>query len=616
MKKLYFLAGICFTTFTASAGNVYVGAKGTDANGRGTSPNAPYKTIQYAHDNITPGDTIFVMPDTFMLTSPIVITQPVTITRYDNTGLAVLDARNWSTGTPYKHMLTISGTNNVTINRLNFENCIGIGSKAIYVHGNCNNITLNGCEIRNIGWKNGGDNTPPSDPANHNAHGIHIVGDGAQGIKNLIISLCKVAYCATGFSEGVALTGYIDSVDIVSNQIAGIPNIGLVVAGNYAPPQYVGNSNPAVNQVRNCRIRFNDVSSCFFNGVASAGIYIDGAFNCIVESNNLNGNGVGISVGAEQPQGAGAQPVGNILVRNNLVIRNAVAGMIIGSNHPSNVVVNTVVCNNTLFQNRTGNAVTPVDRNGGEIHLQNINGLQLQNNVLHALDTIHNVVALDGYKIQNFRSDYNLYYRDNNSMSYLINNNVLEFNGSTTAGGYYSLSPTGWYQQLRSLGMDSNSVFAAPGYGGLTRHGYDFMPYFNTPLYNSGNPDTNLIPAGHVDQRNQERVFRDTVDIGAWEFQVYTHINNDGSESALATLYPNPVSETGNLAITLKKPEHLTASVTDISGKTVYTSKPALYSKGKSVITIPLNNLPPGNFFIMLRNRQGELVWTGKLVHQ
>lgn len=613
MVRIFIIISICMLFCTGlHAANIYVAKHGKDTVGYGMDSIQPYQTIHYAISSASAGDSIFIRVDTYSLTSPIIIDKPLTLTRYA-WGLVEFNAGNWDTTISNKHMLTIENTHDVTLHRINFRNCIGSGSKAVYIHGKCRNVTLASCEFYDIGWQTPS-LTVPTDTAKHNAHVIHVVGDSSQPISKLVIAGCQVWSSATGFSEAVTITGNVDSFLIADNDIAVNENIGIAVTGNYAPPKYYGNANPALNQPRNGAILRNDVSHCYSFISTPAGIYLDGAYDCIVELNWLQSNSVGISVGAEQPLLPGSHPVSGNIIRNNVILENYVTGMVLGSNNPSVNIQNTIVCNNTLFKNRQGNQFIPVNRHGGEVHLQNIDGLELQNNIFHALDTIHHIVALDGYRINNFRTDYNLYYRDDSTMSYLINNGVLEFNTSTSSGGYYSIHPSGFHQNILTLGLDTNSKLGNPGYYGKGFSGYDFTIGTNSPAYNSGNPDTALIPPGERAYNNGWRVFAGRVDIGAAEYAVWGNVESVLDKNSKLNIFPNPARETVNVKLNLDSKEILSFVVYNSTGALVYKTEPRTFKANDNQTAIQIQALAPGVYVLMAMTSDGQNLASGKFI--
>lgn len=81
-------------------------------------------------------------------------------------------------------------------------------------------------------------------------------------------------------------------------------------------------------------------------------------------------------------------------------------------------------------------------------------------------------------------------------------------------------------------------------------------------------------------------------------------------------MYPNPATEITHLKIDLNKAYTLSALITDINGRVVQQTQPVLYSKGTARIDLPLKDFAAGNYFVLLRDDAGNLLWTGKLLHQ
>ncbi|HEY9177857.1 MAG TPA: T9SS type A sorting domain-containing protein [Flavipsychrobacter sp.] len=82
------------------------------------------------------------------------------------------------------------------------------------------------------------------------------------------------------------------------------------------------------------------------------------------------------------------------------------------------------------------------------------------------------------------------------------------------------------------------------------------------------------------------------------------------------TFYPNPTTNTAHIAMNLTHTETLQVTVTDVSGKAVYKTRPALYSTGKSEIELPLTALSPGTYILSLSGTRGKILWSGKLLKQ
>lgn len=90
----------------------------------------------------------------------------------------------------------------------------------------------------------------------------------------------------------------------------------------------------------------------------------------------------------------------------------------------------------------------------------------------------------------------------------------------------------------------------------------------------------------------------------------------DVSFNAEAALYPNPAGNEAHLSLNLHTAQNISLQLIDMTGKTVYRTKHTLYGKGQNNIHIPLHDVPAGNYFVTLRGRQNELLWSGKLLRQ
>ncbi len=82
------------------------------------------------------------------------------------------------------------------------------------------------------------------------------------------------------------------------------------------------------------------------------------------------------------------------------------------------------------------------------------------------------------------------------------------------------------------------------------------------------------------------------------------------------TCYPNPTHNEANISINLTTATTLTTTITDIQGREVYATKPTLYSIGECNIKLPLQDTPPGNYFVILKDNNGIPLWSGKLQKQ
>jgi ELWxxDGT repeat protein len=81
-------------------------------------------------------------------------------------------------------------------------------------------------------------------------------------------------------------------------------------------------------------------------------------------------------------------------------------------------------------------------------------------------------------------------------------------------------------------------------------------------------------------------------------------------------IYPNPVLDECYLQITLKQAQTMYVSLTDATGKTVYKSILTEFTPGDHKLTIPMKELPAGNYFYHLVNAAGSTLATGKVIKE
>ena len=471
MKKnaqLFFISLIFSAT---SFAQTYVATNGNDITGNG-SIALPYKTIIKGVQVAPPGGTVLVSAGTYNEANEIYISKPLTLKR-NGTGIVVVDAIGRGTGAN-KYMIGIVNTNDVTVDGISFKNNIGNGSKGAWVLsnnnvGSRNNITIKNCFFGNIGWISNNLSTKPAS-SSIATNAIRVEGASATAITNLLLQFNNVENCATGWGEAVTITGNVTGFTLQGNFVFNIANIGIVVAGNY----FTG-APSNLNQARNGIIIGNEVHDCMSGIANSAGIYLDGALNCTVEKNEVYRCGVGLSVGGEQPLGVGAIVPGGHFINNNEIYNNVIAGIIIGSNNSTTATNNTRIFNNSFYKNRNGaivNGITSIgvspnevpiataaNNFGGEIQLQNSNGVTFKNNVVYASNNKKVFVALTTFTVSNYVSDYNLYFRDVDT-SFMFDRGSASFNGNTSAGvGYPSL-----VSFRGATGLDQNSVVANPNF--------------------------------------------------------------------------------------------------------------------------------------------------------
>jgi Secretion system C-terminal sorting domain len=514
-----------------NAARKYVCTCGNDGN-TGNSPAAgqAYLTIQHAIDATPDYDTLFVVPGVFTQSTSITITRPITIKKYNVAGEAIIDASTLVFSPVNPFVIAIVNTKDVTIDSLKIRNAIYNEAKGIWVLRNSDagakmrNVTISNCTITNIGWiSNDLDSSQYNSSIATNA--IKVEGQTATSISSVLIKNNRITNCATGWGEAVTITGNVDTFYIQNNIVDSIANIGIVAAGNYTSTGAPAN----VNQARNGIISGNSVSNCMSGNAVSAGIYLDGSRNCVVEKNKCFRNALGISVGAEEAQGANFI-IGHI-VQNNLIYKNSIAGMFLGSSTPGNKVINSYIVNNTFFKNVTADTINGIDSIGlvgsresleqiangsaGEVLLFNCDKDTFQNNIIYTLvNTVGRkaIVGMSNGTETDFGINYNLYYHeDATPLFFFASGN--SFNGISGPQTYTTI-PNFYAAPAR---QDSNSVFANPSFVDTTLSNFQLRPC--SYAIDKGNPLYNTLIHGAKDYIDSTRVFDNVrIDCGAYEY--------------------------------------------------------------------------------------------------
>jgi hypothetical protein len=516
MRSFLFTCFITIIVAWQADAQVYVSTTGSDATGNGSSGN-PYRTIVYGVQQAPAGGTVLVNGGVYNEASEVFIGKALTLQKNGTTPV-IIDAINRNGPEVGKYMIGIVNTSNVTVNGLTLKNCIGNGAKAFYVLGSGNNITIQHCEIENIGWiANNLTTLPPNNGTIANA--IRVEGSSALPITNISLQNNHVFNCAAGWAEAVTVTGNVDGFSITGNSVHAISNIGIVAAGNYAT------GAPAnFNQCRNGIINGNEVFHCMSGIATSAGIYIDGAINCTVEKNRVHHNGGGISVGAEVPAPVGSNAVSGHIIRNNLVYENSIAGIFWGSSTTGNSISNSHFYNNTVYGNCTGLPVNGINEIGGtpvatvangvagDVLFFNSNNTTFQNNIVQTGPGRRIFVGMANQTVTAFTSNYNLFYQQD-ATPFCIVAGGHSFNSITGPVTYATLADF-----RTATGLELNSLSGNPGFSNAAM--YNFIPVAGTLPIDNGNPVYNASLSGATDIAGNARAYAGVrIDVGAYEYQ-------------------------------------------------------------------------------------------------
>ncbi len=480
MRNLLFssLLLTCFFGSLSAQTSYYIATTGNNSNNGALA--TPWRTIQYALNQVQPGNVLHVLAGTYneKLTwqNSGTSSQAITLQNYngavvivDGTGISATDG-----------LLKIASKSHLLVKGLIFSNYYGQDVIGVYISGEGQQVSIVNCTIQNMGFTTVASTDPASVNPTGQAHGILINGTTSIGYSDLNIEGNTLQNLILGNSEALTLVGNTHDFTLKDNLLHDNTNIGIDVAGHYdwAEPDLPAN----LNQVRNGVVIGNTVYNHrrFSNVDAPAGIYVDGGKDILVEHNTSYSNGNGISVGCENA----GKTAENITVRNNFVYDNDNHGIVFGAN-TGNVLTSTVR-NNTLLKNGS------MEMFGGEIALQKSSNCTVANNVLYARSSTHFAIGIFAYTATGLLIDHNLLYRVGGNTAALIQ------------AGNGSVLPT-----------DVNSILVNPLLVNDNLPLPDLHLQSTSPAINAGN-NTYLV-AGELDIDGDARQINGTVEIGADE---------------------------------------------------------------------------------------------------
>lgn len=368
-------------TTAAQTHTYYVAPNGNNA--ADGSISKPLASINTALGKATPGDTVIVRAGTYA--EKVVFPRSgrleklITLKAYpgekaaiDGTGMVV---------TGREALVTISNASYVVLEGFDICNLKSTAAWAnvngITADAGSGNIIIRKNKIYNIEH-----NVDPSQ--GRSGHGIEIIGNTADVMKNILVEDNIIHDTKTGYSENLTINGYVDGFTIRRNTIYNTENIGIDAAGGYA-----ANTNPAFNYARNGVISDNELYNIDMtrgpvggtHGHGAIAIYVDGARNITVERNRIHEADRGIGIVSEND----AYPTSSCIVRNNFVFNCWRTGIYLGGylGYTSGGTRNCYVVNNTLlFNNREPGAFGEIE---GEIRLtEQCFDNVIRNNIVYA----------------------------------------------------------------------------------------------------------------------------------------------------------------------------------------------------------------------------------------
>lgn len=541
MKKNVFLCLLLICMFTISANgqtNYFVSTTGNNSNA-GTSTSQAWKTIQYAADNVSVGDTVNILQGTYNEKININVSgDSENYITFRGSGDADV-ILSGSSLPAYEYIMKIEGQEYLCFTGLKFYNYQELDAIGLLII-NSSYLAIVDNEFSDIDYANNAVGDEPRQ--SQNSQPIIVFGrDPNNPIEGLLFSGNSIHDCETGWSEALSINGNVDGFEISHNLIYDNTNIGIVAIG------FEGEcSNSAYDYARNGHIHHNLVHDNPSAYAACAGIYIDGASYMLIENNTLYNNDYGIEIGCENNGDAPNDPsANNIIVQNNVIYNNSFTGIALGGyDYPSSgKVESTIIRNNTCFNNDTE------DNYNGEIMISYTLNSIVENNIFYTNNTEH-VLMISENPNNSVIFNYNLFYTPSGN-----DDIVIEWDGEE----YNSFSD---YQSGTSLG--ANSIFANPLFVSSSISSPNLHIQESSPARNAGNPTYQSSTAFDID--DEKRVSQNIVDIGADEIQSTVSIFSP-TEAEELFCYPNPTS--GIISFNMDIRNIQSIRISDLLGKIV-----------------------------------------------
>lgn len=516
MKKLISTVIALLSIFYGKAQVSYYvdGTNGND-NNTGTSLTQAWQSIQHAFDKSTPGSTVYIRGGTYHENVYANVSgtegHPIRFRNYQSE-VVILDG----TGTSESDMLYIEDQSNIIVENITVQHKVVNNATGVTIscttNASVSNITLRNLKITGINWTSNPNATPNS---NNNSNPLLVSGEGinqVNAITNILLDSCEVYNNITGFSESISLDGNVDGFIVSHNLVHDNKNIGIDMGGNYRV-----SSNPDVDQSRNGSCILNTCYNNISNYATSAGIYVDGGNNIIIERNISFGNGFGIEIGSEENG-----TTTGITVRDNVICNNKEAGLAIGgyTTATTGQVLNSNVLNNSFLKNDYSNSGT------GEVYITKMSNCKIQNNIFYTneqniLISKDNIAPFNGNSI-----NYNCWFTPGNN-----SDNIKVTWGNTTY--------TVFSNYVAQTGMDINSIYADPEFTNSNVSSSDFHLQMASTCIDRGDPSF-VVLGLERDFYGEPRIINSHVDIGASEYSMISSVNESNNKMSVF-IYPNPI---------------------------------------------------------------------------
>jgi hypothetical protein len=490
-------AAFCCVSYCPEAGmaaTYYVSPDGSDS--QEGSIDAPWRTIQMAAQTVAAGDTVYVRAGTYHEQVAVAVSGSaeaglITFRNYpgedpviDGTGLTVPATPNG--------LFLIRDQGYIAIEGFTLQNyqtsTRNVVPVAIHVRGIAHHIAIRNNRIHDIATKAKVD----AHRLGADAHAIAVYGtSGTQSINNITIDANVLYNLTLGSSEAIVINGNVETFAVTDNIVYYADNIAIDCIG------FEGTSPDTVyDQARNSLIAGNIVygitsynNPAYGKVYSAGGIYIDGGTDIIVEKNVVIAADIGIEIASEHK----GKATSNIVVRNNVLGYNRIAGISMGGyDTDRGSTENCTVVNNTLYLNDTRR-----DGNGELLLQYDTRNNTIVNNIFYA--NRQGLLIGNAYSENsgNFL-DYNIYYAATGSKE-----SEWQWKGTTFQG---------FSTYRNKTGNDVHSSFVNPRF--VNRAAFDLHLQASSAAIDMGTGDAAPADDFDGDPRPQGQGY----DVGADEY--------------------------------------------------------------------------------------------------
>lgn len=477
--------------FNRSPGTFYVSPTGDDSN-PGTEV-LPWKTMTLAGSEAIAGDTIIfrggVYSDRLVILNSGESSSKIIFKNY--TGETPIISPSPLPVADEYGLVEAINVSNIEVNGLeltgvvlNSATKVPIG---VHVSGRGENIDLKNLKIHGIENNN----------ANGNAHGILVAGTEPIPLKNINIENNEIYDLNLGWSESLVLNGNVDTFLIKNNIVRDNNNIGIDIIGLEGT---CSTCTQELDRARNGVVSFNTISNItsatnasYGGDLGAVGIYVDGGKDVVIENNSVTTSDFGIELASElQNQ---SFYVDNVIVRNNLIYNNKMAGLATGGYTATRKGCrNCTIVHNTFYKNNTASDSI------GEFYIQH-NALDtiVQNNIFYAGNE-GIFINMEGAGNSGFDFNGNLYFTEVTPMKWRWN---------ATNYASFATFKTGSSAEAQGLYGDPLFINAAL---------VDFSLQNSSPAKDAGRALSSDV-RGTQDFNGADRLKGPALDIGAFERQ-------------------------------------------------------------------------------------------------